>query len=94
MSNSVCAEVLSNFCLDLALQKHRSLFCFIFFLLIGLLISKSNLCSINHIPRETYYFYHLKKADAETQSRFMCGWVYVSVGVPELNQPVGLTREE
>lgn len=94
MSNSMCAEVLSNFCLDLALRKHRPLFCFIFFLLIGLLISKSNLCSINHIPRETYYFYHLKKADAETQSRFMCCWVYVSVGVPELNQPVGLTREE
>lgn len=47
---------------------------------IGLLISKGNLCSINHIPGEKYYFYHLRKAGAETRSRFMCCWVYLSVG--------------
>lgn len=60
-------------------------------MLIGLLISKNNLCSINPIPRKTYYFYHLKKADAETQSRFIYHWICLSVGVPELNQPIGLT---
>lgn len=42
----------------------------------------------------THCFYHINKADAETQSRVMCGWVYLSVEGLEFNQPVGLTGKE
>jgi hypothetical protein len=75
------AGVWAKLCPDLAFQQHNIFFfAFFFSLLIGLLISKSNLCSINHIPRETYYFYHLRKADADAQGRFMCCSLYLSEG--------------
>lgn len=59
----------------------------IFFLLICLLNSKSNLSSFNHILRETL-FLSPKEGRAD-----LCVVGFVS-GVAKLNQPIGLTREE